>query len=233
MVVSLWDKFAEPKFRFLETYFFYCFRPIRAGVFVCMGLSAIIPAIHLLIVDGLSFMVYKVVIHKFLWENAAMLTNFVRENQIWSFDESQNWKSSTTPLLNSSIFRRVLAGCFWWVVCTSVEPEYMRLECQNGGSLESVTFGWAAVVFSLFYLIPVSISSAFSHFRRHCSLRSFPRCYPDGNAEIDGRKLFGAITRAVSATASLISINLDLTLLVSCGDACNWVRQKIGRNHVI
>ncbi|KIH48019.1 hypothetical protein ANCDUO_21915, partial [Ancylostoma duodenale] len=47
MVVSLWDKFAQPKYR-----------AFRAGVFVAMGLSAIFPAAHMLIVDGLEFM-YK------------------------------------------------------------------------------------------------------------------------------------------------------------------------------
>ncbi|GMR48345.1 hypothetical protein PMAYCL1PPCAC_18540, partial [Pristionchus mayeri] len=45
MIVSLWDKFAEPKFR-----------PVRAGVFVAMGLSSIVPAFHLLIVDGFHWM---------------------------------------------------------------------------------------------------------------------------------------------------------------------------------
>ncbi|CAI5444292.1 unnamed protein product [Caenorhabditis angaria] len=45
MVVSLWDKFAEPKFR-----------PVRAAVFIAMGLSAIVPAIHLFISDGIRFM---------------------------------------------------------------------------------------------------------------------------------------------------------------------------------
>ncbi|PAV91692.1 hypothetical protein WR25_23159 isoform E [Diploscapter pachys] len=48
VIVSLWDKFAEPKFR-----------PLRAGVFVAMGLSAIVPAIHLVLVDGLDYMVGK------------------------------------------------------------------------------------------------------------------------------------------------------------------------------
>ncbi|EYC32819.1 hypothetical protein Y032_0002g1109 [Ancylostoma ceylanicum] len=48
MIVSLWDKFAQPKYR-----------AIRAGVFVAMGLSAIFPAAHMLIVDGLEFMYKK------------------------------------------------------------------------------------------------------------------------------------------------------------------------------
>uniref|UniRef100_A0A0K0FHU8 Adiponectin receptor protein (inferred by orthology to a D. melanogaster protein) n=1 Tax=Strongyloides venezuelensis TaxID=75913 RepID=A0A0K0FHU8_STRVS len=41
IIVSLWDKFAEP-----------AFRSIRAGVFVAMGLSSVFPVIHLLITDG-------------------------------------------------------------------------------------------------------------------------------------------------------------------------------------
>ncbi|TKR64580.1 hypothetical protein L596_025087 [Steinernema carpocapsae] len=45
MAVSLIDKFAQPKYR-----------PIRAGVFMAMGLSAIVPSIHILIVDGIKFL---------------------------------------------------------------------------------------------------------------------------------------------------------------------------------
>ncbi|CAB3409082.1 unnamed protein product [Caenorhabditis bovis] len=41
IVVSLWDKFSESKFR-----------PIRAGVFVGMGCSGIVPTIHYIITDG-------------------------------------------------------------------------------------------------------------------------------------------------------------------------------------
>ncbi|CAJ0603013.1 unnamed protein product [Cylicocyclus nassatus] len=48
MIVSLWDKFAEPMFR-----------PVRAGVFVAMGLSALVPAAHMMYVDGLDFMYHK------------------------------------------------------------------------------------------------------------------------------------------------------------------------------
>jgi len=45
LIVSLWDKFASPRFR-----------PVRALVFVAMGLSSIVPAFHMLVVDGLDFM---------------------------------------------------------------------------------------------------------------------------------------------------------------------------------
>lgn len=41
IVVSMWDKFAEPKFR-----------PVRAGVFIGLGLSGVIPAMHYVITDG-------------------------------------------------------------------------------------------------------------------------------------------------------------------------------------
>lgn len=41
IVVSMWDKFAEPKYR-----------PLRAGVFVALGLSGVIPAMHYVITDG-------------------------------------------------------------------------------------------------------------------------------------------------------------------------------------
>ncbi|VDM58493.1 unnamed protein product [Angiostrongylus costaricensis] len=47
MIVSLWDKFAQPKYRAL-----------RAGIFVAMGLSALFPAAHLVFVDGVEF-IYK------------------------------------------------------------------------------------------------------------------------------------------------------------------------------
>ncbi|CAD6195116.1 unnamed protein product [Caenorhabditis auriculariae] len=41
IVVSLWDKFSEPRYR-----------PFRAGVFVGMGASGIVPTIHYIITDG-------------------------------------------------------------------------------------------------------------------------------------------------------------------------------------
>lgn len=41
LIVSMWDKFAEPKFR-----------PVRAGLFIGLGLSGIIPAMHYVITDG-------------------------------------------------------------------------------------------------------------------------------------------------------------------------------------
>ncbi|XP_073819155.1 adiponectin receptor protein-like isoform X2 [Musca autumnalis] len=41
IIVSLWDKFSEP-----------AFRPLRAGVFMCFGLSGVIPAIHYGVMEG-------------------------------------------------------------------------------------------------------------------------------------------------------------------------------------
>lgn len=41
IVVSMWDKFAEPKFR-----------PVRAGTFMALGLSGVVPAFHYVITDG-------------------------------------------------------------------------------------------------------------------------------------------------------------------------------------
>ncbi|CAH1782506.1 unnamed protein product [Owenia fusiformis] len=41
IIVSLWDKFSEPRFRAL-----------RAGVFIALGLSGVIPAMHYVITDG-------------------------------------------------------------------------------------------------------------------------------------------------------------------------------------
>ncbi|CAG5115898.1 unnamed protein product [Candidula unifasciata] len=41
IVVSMWDKFSQPQYR-----------PLRAGVFVALGLSGVIPAMHYVITDG-------------------------------------------------------------------------------------------------------------------------------------------------------------------------------------
>lgn len=46
LVVSLWEKFSEPKYR-----------PVRAGMFVALGLSGIVPAIHFIITDGFWYAV--------------------------------------------------------------------------------------------------------------------------------------------------------------------------------
>uniref|UniRef100_A0A0N5AAN0 Adiponectin receptor protein n=1 Tax=Syphacia muris TaxID=451379 RepID=A0A0N5AAN0_9BILA len=52
VIVSLWDKFAEPKFR-----------PVRAGVFLAMGLSSIVPVLHLWIIDGLRILLEQASFH--------------------------------------------------------------------------------------------------------------------------------------------------------------------------
>ncbi|XP_069141674.1 adiponectin receptor protein-like [Argopecten irradians] len=41
IVVSLWDKFAQPQFR-----------AVRAGVFIALGLSGVIPALHYVLIEG-------------------------------------------------------------------------------------------------------------------------------------------------------------------------------------
>ncbi|XP_074645418.1 adiponectin receptor protein-like [Tubulanus polymorphus] len=43
IIVSLWDKFSEPQYR--------C---VRAGVFIALGLSGVIPAMHYVITEGFS-----------------------------------------------------------------------------------------------------------------------------------------------------------------------------------
>lgn len=48
VVVSLWEKFSQPRFR-----------PLRAGVFVGLGLSGIIPCLHYFITDGFWSAVYE------------------------------------------------------------------------------------------------------------------------------------------------------------------------------
>lgn len=62
MTVSLWDKFAQPKFR-----------PVRAGVFVAMGLSSIFPAIHLFYTDGVMLLFEQASLHWLLLMGALYL----------------------------------------------------------------------------------------------------------------------------------------------------------------
>ncbi|VDK17320.1 unnamed protein product [Anisakis simplex] len=63
VIVSLWDKFAAPKFR-----------PVRAGVFVAMGLSSIVPAIHLFITDGIRVLLDEASLHWLLLMGLLYLT---------------------------------------------------------------------------------------------------------------------------------------------------------------
>ncbi|CEF60745.1 Adiponectin receptor protein [Strongyloides ratti] len=67
VVVSLWDKFSEPKFR-----------PYRALVFVLMGMSGVFPAIHFIMTDGISKMIdengfYYLIIMAILYLIGAVL----------------------------------------------------------------------------------------------------------------------------------------------------------------
>ena len=63
LIVSLWDKFAVPKYRIL-----------RAGVFAAMGLSSVIPAFHLLGVEGIHWMFENASFHWLLLMGALYLT---------------------------------------------------------------------------------------------------------------------------------------------------------------
>uniref|UniRef100_A0A7E4W3C0 Adiponectin receptor protein n=1 Tax=Panagrellus redivivus TaxID=6233 RepID=A0A7E4W3C0_PANRE len=63
LIVSLWDKFAEP-----------AYRPVRAIVFVCMGLSSVVPAAHMLFIDGTEFMFNTASLHWLLLMGAFYLT---------------------------------------------------------------------------------------------------------------------------------------------------------------
>ncbi|VDK86637.1 unnamed protein product [Litomosoides sigmodontis] len=45
IIVSLWDKFAQPHYR-----------PLRAVIFIAMGLSSVVPALDILITDGISYL---------------------------------------------------------------------------------------------------------------------------------------------------------------------------------
>jgi len=52
IVVSLWDKFSEP-----------LFRPLRAGVFMALGLFGVVPAVHFIITDGYSAAIKETSFH--------------------------------------------------------------------------------------------------------------------------------------------------------------------------
>lgn len=52
IIVSLWDKFSEP-----------LFRPLRAGVFMALGLFGVVPSVHFIITDGYSAAVKEASFH--------------------------------------------------------------------------------------------------------------------------------------------------------------------------
>ncbi|KAL8575461.1 hypothetical protein ACOMHN_013012 [Nucella lapillus] len=67
IVVSMWDKFAQPQFR-----------PLRAGMFISLGLSGVIPAFHYVITDGFWHAVNKaalgwLVLMAFLYISGAII----------------------------------------------------------------------------------------------------------------------------------------------------------------
>uniref|UniRef100_A0AC35EW02 Uncharacterized protein n=1 Tax=Panagrolaimus sp. PS1159 TaxID=55785 RepID=A0AC35EW02_9BILA len=53
IVVSLWDKFSESRYR-----------PLRAGVFVAMASSGIIPTVHFIYTDGMRTLIDE---NSFIW----------------------------------------------------------------------------------------------------------------------------------------------------------------------
>ncbi|VDM41499.1 unnamed protein product, partial [Toxocara canis] len=63
VTVSLWDKFAAPQFR-----------PVRAFVFVAMGLSSIVPALHFFITDGIRVLLDEASFHWLLLMGILYLT---------------------------------------------------------------------------------------------------------------------------------------------------------------
>lgn len=77
IVISLWDKFAQPKFR-----------PLRAGVFIALGLSGVIPAMHYVITDGFYAAVNFaalgwLVLMAFLYISGALIYAFRIPERIW------------------------------------------------------------------------------------------------------------------------------------------------------
>ncbi len=49
IIISLWDRFAAPKFR-----------PLRAAMFIALGLSALVPAAHFIALYGIKRGIYEV-----------------------------------------------------------------------------------------------------------------------------------------------------------------------------
>uniref|UniRef100_A0A0N5AFA9 Adiponectin receptor protein n=1 Tax=Syphacia muris TaxID=451379 RepID=A0A0N5AFA9_9BILA len=63
VIVSLWDKFSEPRYR-----------PLRAGVFCAMGLSGVVPTVHFVITDGVASLFEEASFHWLLLMAALYLT---------------------------------------------------------------------------------------------------------------------------------------------------------------
>ncbi|EFO22180.1 adiponectin receptor 1b [Loa loa] len=66
VIVSLWDKFAQPQYR-----------PLRAVIFIAMGLSSVVPALHLLITDGISYLLSEASLFWFLLMGILYITGAV------------------------------------------------------------------------------------------------------------------------------------------------------------
>lgn len=70
IIVSLWDQFAAPSFR-----------PLRAGLFIALGLTGVVPACHLVLLEGLhaavsQFGLLHLIIMAFLYIGGAVLYAF-------------------------------------------------------------------------------------------------------------------------------------------------------------
>ncbi|CAG9538673.1 unnamed protein product [Cercopithifilaria johnstoni] len=66
IIVSLWDKFAQPHYR-----------PLRAVIFMTMGLSSVVPALDILINDGISYLLNEASLFWFILMGILYITGAV------------------------------------------------------------------------------------------------------------------------------------------------------------
>ncbi|KAL3983154.1 hemolysin-III related family protein [Acanthocheilonema viteae] len=66
IIVSLWDKFAQPHYR-----------PLRAAIFIAMGLSSVVPALDILITDGISYLLNEASLFWFILMGILYITGAV------------------------------------------------------------------------------------------------------------------------------------------------------------
>uniref|UniRef100_A0A0R3RL47 Adiponectin receptor protein n=1 Tax=Elaeophora elaphi TaxID=1147741 RepID=A0A0R3RL47_9BILA len=66
IIVSLWDKFAQPHYR-----------PLRAVIFIAMGLSSVVPALDILINDGISYLLNEASLFWFILMGILYITGAV------------------------------------------------------------------------------------------------------------------------------------------------------------
>lgn len=92
----------------------FAFRPLRAGVFVAMGLSAVVPAAHLFVVDGFDFLYKKV-------SSPKVILLFKASNCVCS--------------------RLLWCGCCSWLRCIWEEQRSTLPGYQSDGFREDVIYG--------------------------------------------------------------------------------------------